>query len=202
MSRLNSPELALNINLLPFPSRYEDLGRFRLRALCISLVMTALALLSIRIVVSTSFALVGDSSPQVEMAENEIVELQSELERRRSALTMLRDKRKAMSEINAKKRSVTKLLSTFSDSIPVSVTIRSIAIAPSTIDVVGVARDVEAVRQWMKEIVALCGGYAPSLQHLRVVRFGRVQVQEFAAQIGRPHALERIEPCVSGEATE
>jgi Tfp pilus assembly protein PilN len=136
------------------------------------------------------------------MVEGEILELQSELERRRSELMVLRDKRKVVSEIRAKKRVIARMLSVFSSLTPTTVTIRGVELTPTQIEVSGVARDVEAVRQWMKEIVAACGGYTPTLQQLRVVQFGRVRAHEFVAQIVRPQSLEKIEPCVTGEVSQ
>jgi len=201
MNTVDAPTPALQINLLSNRSRCEALGRLRCGELLGGVLATAILCVSVRVLVSGVALMVEDSSPQSVKVEDEITQLQIELEHRRRELTALRDTRKDIAELETKKRAIAKMLTTFSSMIPTSVTIKSVTLTPFEISVAGVARDIEAVRQWMKEVVAACGGYAPSLEQLRTVQFGRVQAHEFAARIVRPQTFERLEPCVSGEHT-
>jgi Tfp pilus assembly protein PilN len=200
MSTSKLPKAAVQIDLLPRQARYQALGSLRLRAFAGSLLVTVVALIGVRLLISATFIISGRGlSLHVEETESEIAELQRELEQRREALTALRDKRKAAHAINSQRHTISKMLAKFSSLTPDGVTIRSVELAQAEIQVSGVARDIETVREWMKEIVAACGGYSPTLQQLRVVQFGKVRAHEFIAHIVRPQALEHIDPCVAGE---
>jgi Tfp pilus assembly protein PilN len=188
-------DVVVGVNLLPERIRCQTLGIQRVYALATGFVAIVLILAHARFMLSLGVSLIGDSSAREELLLKEVAEMQRDVERAVATVTALRDTNRAIADEHIRKKSVSILLSTLAASTPPAITTRRVVVTPSLLEVSGVARNAEEVQRWLRQLVLACGGYTPTLEQLRVVELGRIQVHEFVARVTRPQSVGQAEPC-------
>ena len=192
---MSQQRLVVGIDLLPAQQRARSLGKCRVGGLCSGLLIVVFTCLQIYFFEALGQAAFGGEPNDAHILEGEIAEIQSKISHENSALMEQRDQVAQSSAKDIKRRSIAALLSTLAQLTPSTVTVERVALTVTAVEVVGVAKDVESVREWLGKLALACGGYNPALKQLKVTEFGRVKVHGFTAHIERPVALERVEPC-------